>query len=139
MTSYPTTLTARNLIKMKCFSIKIYSICISSQIDLNTRVKINAQVVVFALLVPSCGDKSGTSCYHLVTDLLQVVLTRLIQAVGHELVVINLLPTCYVQTISNLLEQLVASLLGSSILLQDYDNMYQICQQLHGNNIVDKL
>jgi hypothetical protein len=28
-----------------------------------------------------------------------------------------------------LLEQLVASLLGSSILLQDYDNMYQICQQ----------
>jgi hypothetical protein len=38
---------------------------------------------VFALLVPSCCDKSGTSCYHLVTklmtvtDLLQVVPTRL--------------------------------------------------------------
>jgi hypothetical protein len=38
---------------------------------------------VFALLVPSCCDKSGTSSYHLVTrlmtvtDLLQVVPTRL--------------------------------------------------------------
>ena len=56
---------------------------------------------MFALLVPSCCDKSGTSCYHLVTrlmtvtDLLQVVPTRLIQAVHvtscYELVVINLL------------------------------------------------
>jgi hypothetical protein len=56
---------------------------------------------VFKLLVPSCCDKSGTSCYHLVTrlmtvtDLLQVVPTRLIQAVRnkllYELVVINLL------------------------------------------------
>ena len=40
---------------------------------------------VFALLVLSCCDKSGTSCYHLVTrsmtvtDLLQVIPTRLIQ------------------------------------------------------------
>jgi hypothetical protein len=47
---------------------------------------------VFALLVPpSCCDKSGTSCYHLVTrlmtvtDLLQVVPTRLIQAVRNKL------------------------------------------------------
>ena len=54
---------------------------------------------MFALLVPSCCDKSGTSCYHLVTrlttvtDLLQVVPTRLIQAVRnkYELVAINLL------------------------------------------------
>jgi hypothetical protein len=37
----------------------------------------------------------------------------------YELVVINLLTTCYVQTISDLLEQLVASLLASSTLLQD--------------------
>ncbi len=41
---------------------------------------------VFALLVSSCCDKSGTSCYHLVTrlmtvtDLLQVFPTRLIGA-----------------------------------------------------------
>ena len=46
---------------------------------------------MFALLVPSCCDKSGTSCYHLVTrlmtvtDLLQVVPTRLIQAVRNKL------------------------------------------------------
>jgi hypothetical protein len=45
---------------------------------------------VFALLVPICCDKSGTSCYHLVTrsptitDLLQVVPTRLIQAVRNK-------------------------------------------------------
>ena len=46
---------------------------------------------VFALLVPSCCDKSGTSCYHLVTrlmtvtDFLQVVPTRLVQAVRNKL------------------------------------------------------
>jgi hypothetical protein len=46
---------------------------------------------VFALLVPSCCDKPGTNCYHLVTrlmtvtDLLQVVPTRLIQAVRNKL------------------------------------------------------
>ena len=46
---------------------------------------------VFALLVPSCCDKSGTSCYHLVrrlmtvTNLLQVVPTRLVQAVRNKL------------------------------------------------------
>jgi hypothetical protein len=51
---------------------------------------------VFSLLVPSCCDKSGTSCYHLVTrlmtvtDLLQVVPTRPIQAI-RKLVVNNLL------------------------------------------------
>ena len=93
---------------------------------------------VFALLVPSCCDKSGTSCYHLVTrllmviDLLQVVPTRLIQAVRNKLLracchqlVINLLTTCYVQTISDLLKQFVASLLASSTLLQN-----ETCQQL---------
>jgi hypothetical protein len=94
---------------------------------------------VFALLVPSCCDKSGTSCYHLVTrlmtvtDLLQVDPTRLIQVFVtscYELDVINLLTTCYVQTISDLLEQLVASLLASSTLLQDDNNLLQTCQQL---------
>jgi hypothetical protein len=48
----------------------------------------------------------------------------------YELVVINLLTTCYVQTISDLLEQLVASLLTSSTLLQDDNNLFQTCQQL---------
>ena len=48
----------------------------------------------------------------------------------YELVVINLLTTCYVQTISDLLEQLVASLLASSTLLQDDNNLFQACQQL---------
>ena len=42
------------------------------------------------LLVPSCCDKSGTSCYQFFTklmtvaDLLQVVPTRLIQAVRNR-------------------------------------------------------
>ena len=78
---------------------------------------------MFALLVPSCCNKSGTSCYHLltrlmaVTDLLQVVPTRLIQLFVtscYELVVIKLLTICYGQTTAPLLEQLVASLLASS-------------------------
>jgi hypothetical protein len=81
---------------------------------------------------------SGTSCYHLVTrltmetNLLQVVPTRPIQTVTscYELVVVNLLTTCYVQTISDLLEQLVASLLASSTLSQDDNNLFQTCQQL---------
>ena len=72
---------------------------------------------VFALLVPSCCDKSGTSCNYLVTrlmtvtDLLLVVLTRQQRrfiTTCYGLVVISLL------TISNLLEQLVAGLLSSS-------------------------
>jgi hypothetical protein len=59
---------------------------------------------VFALLVLSCCDKSGTSCYHLVTklmtvtDLLQVVPTRLIQAVRNKL-----LRACCHQLVNNLL------------------------------------
>jgi hypothetical protein len=66
-------------------------------------------VLRFSLLVPSCCDKSGTSCYHLVTrlmtvtDLLQVVPTRLIQAVrnkllracSHQLVTCRRYQTCW--------------------------------------------
>ena len=36
-----------------------------------------------------------------------------------------MITTCYVQTISDLLEQLVASLLPSSTLLQDDNNLFQ--------------
>jgi hypothetical protein len=62
------------------------------------------QDVLFALLVPICCVKSGTSCYHLVTrlmtvtDLLQVVPTRLIQAVRNKL-----LRACCHQPVNNLL------------------------------------
>ena len=91
----------------------------------------------FVLLVPSCCDKAETSCYRLVTSwmtvtgLLQVVSTRLMQAVSrhrllYELVVIDLL-TCYeAQTISEILEQLVASLLASSTLLLDDNNLFLV-------------
>ncbi|CAB4019555.1 coatomer subunit alpha-like, partial [Paramuricea clavata] len=79
-------------------------------------------------LLPTLGcDKSGTSCYHLVTrlmtvtDLLQVVPTRLIYRLF---------------TISDLLEQLVASLLASSILLQDDNNLFQTCQQLGTSSFI---
>jgi hypothetical protein len=58
---------------------------------------------VFALLVPSCCDKSETSCYHLVTrlmmvtDFLQVVPKRLIQSVRNKL-----LRACCHQLVNNL-------------------------------------
>jgi hypothetical protein len=38
--------------------------------------------------------------------------------------------TCYVQMISDLLEQLVESLLASSTLFQDDNDLFQTCQQL---------
>jgi hypothetical protein len=64
-----------------------------------------------------------------VTDLLQVVSTRLIQAVRNKL-----LRACRHQLVNNLLRadyiRLVASLLASSILLQDDNNLFQTCQQL---------
>ena len=51
----------------------------------------------------------------------------------YKLFVVNLLTTCYVRTTSDfLLEQFVAILLASSTLLQDDNNSFQICQQLHG-------
>ena len=70
---------------------------------------------VFALLVPSCCDKSGTSCYHLVTrlmtvtDLQQVVPTRLIQAVRNKL-----LRACCRQLVNNLLRADDIRLVGTT-------------------------
>ena len=70
---------------------------------------------VVALLVPSCCDKSGTSCYHLVTrlmtvtDLLQVVPTRLIQAVRNKL-----LRACCHQLVNNLLRADDIRLVGTT-------------------------
>jgi hypothetical protein len=97
----------------------------------------------------SCCDKSGTSCYHLVTrlmtatDLLQVVPTSLIQAVRNKLlrVCCHQLVTCRrCQTCWN---KFAASLLASSTLLQDDDNLFQTCQQLGTSSArthhVDKL
>jgi hypothetical protein len=68
-----------------------------------TKLLTSRYLDVFALLVPSCCDKSGTSWYHLVTrlmtvtDLLQVVPTRLIQAVRNKL-----LRACCHQLVNNL-------------------------------------
>ena len=82
---------------------------------------------MFALLVSSCCDKSGTSCYHILTrlmtvrDLLQVVPTRLIQAVRNKLLRARV---CCYQLVHNLLRaddiRLVGTdLLTSPTLLQD--------------------
>jgi hypothetical protein len=110
---------------------KLFQIC--KQVV--TRLLSSRYQDVFALLVLSCCDKSGTSCYHLVTrlmtviDLLQVVATRLIHAVRNKL-----LRACCHQLVNNLLraddirlvdKQFVASLLASSTLLQN-----ETCQQL---------
>ena len=75
-----------------------------------------------------------------VTDLLQVVPTRLIQAVRNKLLracchqLVNNLLRADDETISDLLEQLVASLLASTTLLQDDNNLFQTCQQLETNS-----
>jgi hypothetical protein len=86
-------------------------------------------------------DKSGTSCYHLVTRLMTATgLLRVVptsykpiiytgcswQVATVELQCCHqLVNNSYVQTISDLLEQLVASLLASSTLLQDDSNLFQ--------------
>jgi hypothetical protein len=79
---------------------------------------------LFALLVPSCCDKMSDNFVRrlmTITILVQVVPTRLFVTSCYEFVVINLLTTT------------VASLLASSTLLQYGNNLFQTCQQLHGN------
>ena len=91
---------------------------------------------VFTLFVPSCCDKSdegnrfATSCTNKSNTDWSYNKLR------YELVVINLLTTCYLQMTSDLLEQLVESLLASSTLLQDDTNLFQTYQQL-GTSIVN--
>jgi hypothetical protein len=91
-------MTVSDLLEQPC-NILVISACI--HVKTRKLLQICKQVVtrllrsryqdVFALLVPSCCDKSGTSCYHLVTrlmtvtDLLQVIPTRLTQAVRNKL------------------------------------------------------
>ena len=140
--------TCREHPKTACLRQPISHFCIMPYTHVKTHelLQICKQVVtrllsrqyqdVFALLVPSCCDKSGTSCYHLVTrlmtviNLLQVVPTRLVQGVRNKL-----LRACCHQPANNLLradllEQLVASLLASSTLLQDDNNLFQTCNKV---------
>ena len=73
--------------------------------------------VVLILLQGNKLDKLSSTRLTTVTSLLQVVLTRLFVTCGYALVDVNLLTSCTlhcVQTISNLSEQLVASLLAST-------------------------
>ena len=108
---------------------------------------------MFALLVPSCCDKSGTSCYHLVTrlmtvtDMSQVVPTTLIQAVRNEL-----LRACCHHLVNNLLRADDIRLFGTTcretvglIYLVQY-KMIATCSRLVNNwvkavrtHLVDKL
>jgi hypothetical protein len=120
------------------FTLKMCKLC--KQVV--TRSLSNRYQDVFALLVPSCNllRQVWNSCFHLVkrlTDGNRLATSRSNKTSSntscstsrYELVA--LLPsTCYVQTISDLLEQLVASLLASSTLLQDDNNLFQTCQQL---------
>jgi hypothetical protein len=48
----------------------------------------------------------------------------------------ELLKVVATSLLSDLLEQLVASLLASSTLLRDDNNLFQTCQQLHGEQAV---
>ena len=90
------------------------------------KIILDIEDCLFPVVVTSLEQVVITGCYSLVSmlmtvpDLLQVVLTkyRLFVTSCYELVVINLLTTCNVQTISDLLEQ------------QDDDNLFQTCQQL---------
>ena len=90
---------------------------------------------MFALLVPSCCDKSGTSCYHLVTrlmtvtDLQQVVATRVIQAVRNKL-----LRACCHQLVNNLLRaddiRLVGTTCCESVGLINHVTTYKVIPML---------
>ena len=93
---------------------------------------------VLAMLVPSCGAKSGTSCYHLVTrvhDGGNRLATRCSNTTNtvrnkllHVVVVMNLLTNCYVQTLPDMLEQLVGSVLAyDSNLFQTYQKPRSHC------------
>ena len=97
---------------------------------------------VFALLVPSCCNKSGTrllsSCYKLVNATVRLSTICFnntntgcsLQVCPSLITVINLLTTCYVRTITDLLEQLVSSLLASSTLLPNFFQTFQkLCKQ----------
>jgi hypothetical protein len=66
-------------------------------------------------IVPSCR---GTNCYHVVTKVDNDNMQTTVHAVVtrcYKFVVLNLLTTCYVQTILDLLEQLGVSLLPYSV------------------------
>ena len=63
----------------------ISSPCIDKKILFKHKPFLSRYQDVFALLVPSCCDKSRTSCYHLVTRLMTV--TDLLQAVPKRLVI----------------------------------------------------
>ena len=62
------------------------------------------------------GNRLATSCFNKTKKWCLIVKSC------YELVVINSLTTCYVQTISDFLKQLVTSLLSLSVLLQDDNN-----------------
>jgi hypothetical protein len=102
------------------------------------------------LLVCSCCDKSGTSCYHLVTrlmmvtDLLQVVPTKLIQAVRNY----KLLRTCCHQLnviradYQTCWNNLLRVCWPRQPCYKMIKNLFQTCQQLgtsSANTLVDNL
>ena len=77
----------------------------------------SCQQVVFALLVPSCCNKFGTSCEQLVTSLMALLdfVTRLFQQIRYSHDITRMLQAkvdntrlqqyCYIMTVSDLLEQ----------------------------------
>jgi hypothetical protein len=106
-----TTMCEHNYVYTHIKSRKLLQIC--KQVV--TRLLSSRYQDVFALLVPSCCDKSGTSCYHLVTRLMtvtdsqQVVPTRLIQAVRNKL-----LRACCPQLVNTLLRADDIRLVGTT-------------------------
>ena len=82
---------------------------------------------VFALLVPSCCENKLLSPCYKVDDgniFATSCSNKTIISGCYQLVVINFITTV-MQTISDLLEQLITSLFASSILLQDNNNLFQ--------------
>ena len=106
-----------------CRAFQTFSVQICKQVV--TRLLSSRYKNVFALLVRNCCDKSGTSCSHVVTrlvtvtDLLQDVRRRLIQAVLNKL----LRACCYQLLVNNLLHandiRLVGTICCESIGLVD--------------------
>ena len=98
---------------------------------------------MFAWLVTSCQqvwNKLLTTCNKFV-DIVRLV-TRLFQqgCYNHDITillqpcVVNLVTSCCVMTVSDLLEQLVTSLIMPSSLLQVVNNLFQTCYNKSGTS-----
>ena len=137
---------------MNCYMRNFQQVVKLMRPHTNTDVKIsqlvpclqtNRQQVVFALLVTSCQqvwNKLLTTCSKL-RDIVRLV-TSLFQqgCYNHDITillqpcVVNLVTSCCIMTVSDLLEQLVTGLIMPLSLLQVVNNLFQTCYSKSGTS-----